>query len=121
MKLALTVVLLLGLAGCEYAAKPDDLAGEYRRPDTQESLTLKTDGTAIVRNMPSKPAEFRVRWKRLPANDDATCTWIDFEPLTPEGVEWHTCANRIVFRRTVFIGYPGVDPDESGSFYEKIN
>lgn len=115
----LIAVSLLALAGCEYRARPDELVGDYRRPDTNESLSLKADGTAIVRNLPGHPGEMMVRWSRFPKNDDSTCTWIDFEPLSSNAIEWHTCANKIIGRDIVFIGYPYGDPDSTSDF-EKV-
>ncbi len=117
---AIGLTILLGLTGCELAADPDTLTGTYRRPDSQEMLILRKDGTAILRNRPGKEGDIVVKWSRYKSNDKYDCTWLDFEPIDSRGIEWHTCANRILVRDTVFIGHPDADPDESDSFYEKV-
>jgi len=119
-KAVISLTILLGLAGCEIAADPDTLTGTYRRPDSQEMLILRKDGTAILRNRPGSEGDIVVKWSRYKSNDEYDCTWLDFEPIDARGIEWHTCANRIPVRDTVFIGHPDADPDESASFYEKV-
>lgn len=81
---------------------------------------LREDGTAVLRNKPGSEGDIVVKWSRFKGNDGYDCTWLDFEPIDSKGIEWHTCANRVPTRDTVFIGYPGVDPDEADSFYEKV-
>ena len=120
IKSAICLSILFGLTGCELAADPNTLTGTYRHPDSQETLTLRKDGTAILRNRPGSEEDIVVKWRHSTGGDEYDCTRLDFEPIDAKGIEWHTCANRVLARDTVFIGYPGADPDESDSFYEKV-
>jgi len=79
--------ILLGLAGCEIAADPDTLTGTYRSPDSQETLTLRKDGTAILRNKPGSDGNILIKWSLSKRSDQYDCTWINFEPLDEKGVE----------------------------------
>lgn len=118
-RLAFWGVFLLCLTGCEYRPQPTELIGRYKRPGTPEGLILRPDGTAVVQNLPGHPAEVIVKWTRSPAFDEWGCLRLDFQSEPADGVEWHTCANKVWTRKTVFIGYPYGDPDVSAD-YEKV-